>query len=79
MTPDELMTFRLLSDLVGEYRERVMKGRITGDLLTDDCQPYMKSLAILRQHKDCGRCGGTGEVCYSSTSYGPCPECKEAM
>lgn len=25
----------------------------------------------------CGKCGGTGEVCYSSTSYGPCPECVE--
>jgi hypothetical protein len=26
---------------------------------------------------ECGHCGGTGEVCYSSTSYGPCPECVE--
>jgi hypothetical protein len=24
---------------------------------------------------ECGRCGGTGEVCYSSTNYGPCREC----
>jgi hypothetical protein len=23
----------------------------------------------------CGLCGDTGEICYSSTSYGPCPEC----
>lgn len=27
--------------------------------------------------KECGRCGGTGEVCFSSTSYGPCPECSK--
>ena len=25
----------------------------------------------------CGKCDGTGEICFSSTSYGPCPECKE--
>ena len=25
--------------------------------------------------EECGRCGGTGEVCYSSTNYGPCTEC----
>ena len=24
---------------------------------------------------ECSRCGGTGEVCYSSTSYGACPDC----
>jgi hypothetical protein len=24
---------------------------------------------------ECGKCGGTGEICFSSTSYGPCPEC----
>ncbi len=27
--------------------------------------------------EECARCGGTGEVCYSSTSYGSCPECRE--
>lgn len=25
--------------------------------------------------EECDHCGGTGEVCYSSTSYGPCPVC----
>lgn len=24
---------------------------------------------------ECPRCNGTGEVCYSSTNYGPCVEC----
>lgn len=27
------------------------------------------------QDLECGRCGGTGEVCYSSTNYGRCNDC----
>ncbi len=37
--------------------------------------------AFVEEHRNCkevcGKCGGTGEVCYSSTNYGPCPECVE--
>jgi hypothetical protein len=25
--------------------------------------------------EQCGKCLGTGEICLSSTSYAPCPEC----
>lgn len=47
-----------------------------------DDQPLMnfvevhaESDSVLPSEPECGHCGGTGEVCYSSTSYGPCPEC----
>ena len=33
---------------------------------------YDGPMIKLRSPEECGRCGGTGEVCYSSTSYGPC-------
>jgi hypothetical protein len=36
---------------------------------------YDGPLIKLRSSEECGNCGGTGEICFSSTSYGPCPSC----
>jgi hypothetical protein len=41
---------------------------------SEDEYAEMKAL-LSRPEKVCGKCGGTGEVCFSSTNYGPCPEC----
>lgn len=38
---------------------------------------YDGPLIKVRSPEECEKCGGTGEVCYSSTSYGPCPECSK--
>jgi hypothetical protein len=36
----------------------------------------MRKCGHIRE-EECGHCNGTGEVCYSSTSYGSCSECEE--
>ena len=36
---------------------------------------YDGALIKLPTPGECQRCGGTAEVCYSSTNYGPCPDC----
>ncbi len=38
-----------LAELMGEYRERVIKGEITGRLLNDDYEPYIGAIKILRE------------------------------
>ena len=37
----------------------------------------MRKCGHVEQKPPCGKCGDTGEICYSTTSYGPCPECLE--
>jgi hypothetical protein len=41
----------------------------------DDVKVRLDAPTLELPVAECGRCGGTGEVCYSSTSYGPCPAC----
>lgn len=40
---------------------------------------YDGPLIKLNSPEECGKCGGTGEICFSSTSYGPCPECSKGV
>ncbi len=30
-----------------------------------------------KEEQECGKCGGTGEICHSSTHYESCPECRK--
>lgn len=47
--PDLLAALVGLTRIVGDYRQRVMEGQITGNLIEHDCAPYFAGLdAIIK-------------------------------
>lgn len=48
MTHEEMQIVKALVEIVGQYRERVIKGRITGDLIQGDYEPYKQGLDLIR-------------------------------